>query len=386
MLIKFLNFFIKKNNYFQLKNYTFKFENKRNYDSRLFRKSVRKLLYFFYKEVHPDLTSNLPDDLKKVNNESLSVLNSYIDILSSSKKNENNIFLEKSLVFFKVFENSENKIIKGRYKNIIIKLPTISNNLSFDEKEKITAKLIYDIKNSLEKTKRKNIFNDDIEEIEITDNILSTKETKKRGDINNIWEDLTNHVKDTEALYQPCEEEIELKKKKKSYFYYIKKKLELKFQKINHKKRRKKKLQKINEIASKIVQEKFPYNNKNNYDQILINQSYQIIQNGFNPNLIFFHKDINEKEKRIGIENLCGMHLKDDADKWLLENCLKLLKNHKTPIPLVVYSEKKIQLSLTYGFIYIPYEFCLNDLFTFLEDNIDKARNIRKKVLESFEL
>ncbi|CRH00664.1 conserved protein, unknown function [Plasmodium relictum] len=383
MLIKFFNCFIRYNNYFLLKNYVFKFENKRYYDSRFFRKSVRRLLHFFYKEVHPDLTSNLPDDLKKVNNESLSVLNSYIDILSHSKKNENNMFIGKSLVFFKVFENSENKIIKGRYKNIIIKLPTISHNLSIDEKEKITAKLIYDIKNSVEKTKRKSIFDDNIENIY---NIFDEEENKKKSDINNIWEDLTNYVKDTEALYQPSEEEIELKRRKKSYFYYIKKKLESKYQKINHKKRRKTKIQKINEIASKIVQEKFSHAKHHTYDQTLVKQSYKIIQNGYNPNLIFFHKDINEKEKKKGIENLCGMNLKDDADKWLLENCLKLLKNHQTPIPLVIYSEKKIQLSSTYGFIYIPYDFCLNDLFAFLEKNVDKARSIRKKVIESFEL
>lgn len=112
--------------------------------------------------------------------------------------------------------------------------------------------------------------------------------------------------------------------------------------------------------------------------------NYQIIQSGYSPSLIFFHKDLQEEEKKKGIENLCGLHLKEDADKWLLENCLKILKNHETPIPLVISSKGPINLSSTFGIINIPYNFELKDFFQFLENNVDTVREIRKRVINSF--
>ncbi|SCP02539.1 conserved protein, unknown function [Plasmodium malariae] len=382
-------FFFRCNNFIPCKKYAFQYFSEREYESSIFKKSVRKLLLFFYKEVHPDLTMSLPEELKKINNESLSILNAYIDTLCSSSKEENNIFLEKNLVFFKTFENSENKILKGRYKNIIIKLHSISSNLSVEQKEKITAKLIYDIKKSLEKIKNVNNFDENIDPFDPISNSSNDpiySEKKKKNDINSIWEDLTEHVKNTEALYQPPEEQIELIQRRKRYFYYIKKKLEAKYQRINHKKRRKNKILKLNQTANKLAQEKFPHYTQKNYDQKIYDQSYKIIHSGYDPNLIFFHKDIKEEEKRRAIENLCGMYFKDDADKWLLENCLKLLKNHQIQIPLVIYSKKEFSLSSTFGFIYVPVDFCLNDFFTFLENNLHQARCIRKKVLKSFDL
>ncbi|GAW82820.1 hypothetical protein, conserved [Plasmodium gonderi] len=389
MLAKLMRSINTCNNFLRSKKYEFQFVKERKYESIIFRKSIRKLLLFFYKEIHPDLTQDLPEELKKVNGESLSVLNSYIDILSSSSRSENNIFIEKKLVFFKVFENSEHQIIKGRYKNIVIKLQTLSNNLSSQEKEQITAKLIYEIRKSLDKIKNVNIFNEcDNESAEnLGEDLLNYEkngknEKRQKSYINSLWDDLTNHVKNTQALFQPSEEHTLLMQKRRSYFYYIRKKLEEKYQKINHKKRRKRKLLKVKETANKITREKFPDIEHKNYENEILDCSYKIIQNGFDPNLIFFHKDIKTvEEKKKAIENICGMHLKDDADKWLLENCLKLLKNHRTQIPLVICMDKKISLSSTFGFIYIPLEFCVNDLFNFLENNLHLARSVRRKVI-----
>ncbi|CAD2087888.1 conserved protein, unknown function [Plasmodium vinckei lentum] len=400
MFAKFM-FYLKPSNKFVLKQKClFQYINKHNYESNIFKKSVRRMLLFFYKEVHPDLTQDLPEELKKINSESLSILNSYIDILSSPDKNENNIFVEKKLVFFKLFENSEHKIIKGRYKNIELNLQTINNNLSEEDKENIVAKLIYDIKKSLEKMQSKNIFNnnDNMEDFEnIIDDTSSyfshiKKKNEKDGTIKSIWDDLMDHVKNKEALYHPSEEEIKLIQEKKRYFYYIKKKLECKYQKIHHRKRRKEKLQNINKVANQIVQDKFAdiekkkKNIKTNDEQIFLNQSYKITQMGYDPNLIFFNKDINDDKKKKAIENICGINLNDDADKWLLENCLKLLKNHKIQIPIVFYTGKEISLSQTFGYIYLPVDFCLNQFFTFLENNLHEARTIRGKVLKCFDM
>ncbi|SCM19692.1 conserved protein, unknown function [Plasmodium chabaudi chabaudi] len=400
MFAKFMFYLKPSNKFVPNQKCLFQYINKQNYESNIFKKSVRRMLLFFYKEVHPDLTQDLPDELKKINSESLSILNSYIDILSSPDKNENNIFVEKKLIFFKLFENSEHKIIKGRYKNIELNLQTINNNMSEEDKENIVAKLIYDIKKSLEKIQSKNIFNnnDNMEDFEnIIDDTSSyfhhiKTKNEKDGTIKSIWDDLMDHVKNKEALYHPSEEEIKLVQEKKSYFYYIKKKLECKYQKINHRKRRKEKLQNINKVANKIVQDKFAdiekkkNNIKTNDDQIFLNQSYKITQMGYDPNLIFFNKDINDDKKKKAIENICGINLNDDADKWLLENCLKLLKNHKIQIPIVFYTGKEISLSQTFGYIYLPVDFCLNQFFTFLENNLHEARTIRGKVLKCFDM
>ncbi|CAD2099814.1 hypothetical protein YYG_03762 [Plasmodium vinckei petteri] len=400
MFAKFIFYLKPSNKFVPNQKCLFQYINKHNYESNIFKKSVRRMLLFFYKEVHPDLTQDLPEELKKINSESLSILNSYIDILSSPDKNENNIFVEKKLVFFKLFENSEHKIIKGRYKNIELNLQTINNNLSEEDKENIVAKLIYDIKKSLEKIQSKNIFNnnDNMEDFEnIIDDTSSyfshiKKKNEKDGTIKSIWDDLMDHVKNKEALYHPSEEEIKLIQEKKRYFYYIKKKLECKYQKIHHRKRRKEKLQNINKVANQIVQDKFAdiekkkKNIKTNDEQIFLNQSYKITQMGYDPNLIFFNKDINDDKKKKAIENICGINLNDDADKWLLENCLKLLKNHKIQIPIVFYTGKEILLSQTFGYIYLPVDFCLNQFFTFLENNLHEARTIRGKVLKCFDM
>ncbi|CDU16951.1 conserved protein, unknown function [Plasmodium yoelii] len=401
MFAKFMFYLKPSNKYVSNYKYLFQHINKQNYESNIFKKSVRRMLLFFYKQVHPDLSQDLPEELKKINSESLSILNSYIDILSSSDKNENNIFVEKKLVFFKLFENSEHKIIKGRYKNIEINLQTINNNLSEEDKEHIIAKLIYDIKNSLEKIQSKNIFNNNDDSMEDIENIIDDtssyfhhkkKKNEKDDTIKSIWDDLMDHVKNKEALYHPSEEETKYIQEKKNYFYYIKKKLEYKYQKINHRKRRKEKLQNVNKIANKIVQDKFAdiekkkKNIKTNDEQLFLNQSYKITQMGYDPNLIFFNKDINNDKKKKAIENICGINLNDDADKWLLENCLKLLKNHKIQIPIVFYNGKEISLSQTFGYIYLPVDFCLNQLFTFLENNLHQARIIRGKVLKCFDM
>ncbi|KEG01474.1 conserved protein, unknown function [Plasmodium vinckei vinckei] len=400
MFGKFMFYLKPSNKFVPNQKCLFQYINKHNYESNIFKKSVRRMLLFFYKEVHPDLTRDLPEELKKINSESLSILNSYIDILSSPDKNENNIFVEKKLVFFKLFENSEHKIIKGRYKNIELNLQTINNNLSEEDRESIVAKLIYDIKKSLEKIQSKNIFNnnDNMEDFEnIIDDTSSyfshiKQKNEKDGTIKSIWDDLMDHVKNKEALYHPSEEEIKLIQEKKSYFYYIKKRLECKYQKIHHRKRRKEKLQNINKVANQIVQDKFAdiekkKKNIKRYDeQIFLNQSYKITQMGYDPNLIFFNKDINDDKKKKAIENICGINLNDDADKWLLENCLKLLKNHKIQIPIVFYTGKEISLSQTFGYIYLPVDFCLNQFFTFLENNLHEARTIRGKVLKCFDM
>ncbi|EAA18810.1 hypothetical protein [Plasmodium yoelii yoelii] len=197
------------------------------------------------------------------------------------------------------------------------------------------------------------------------------KKNEKDDTIKSIWDDLMDHVKNKEALYHPSEEETKYIQEKKNYFYYIKKKLEYKYQKINHRKRRKEKLQNVNKIANKIVQDKFAdiekkkKNIKTNDEQLFLNQSYKITQMGYDPNLIFFNKDINNDKKKKAIENICGINLNDDADKWLLENCLKLLKNHKIQIPIVFYNGKEISLSQTFGYIY---------------NNLHQARIIRGKV------
>lgn len=371
-------------------------QSRHNFHCNKFRKNVRRLLFFFYKEVHPDLTTNLPNDLKKINNESLSVFNSYLDILCSQPNKEtsdSNVFVEKKIRFFKVYENAENKILKDRFKNFTIHLPSISTNLSPEEREQLAAKLIYDIEKTIENTKRKNIYNTevDIEEAEIW-NYHETKKSEKGGaskTIYNIWEELTKEVKESEALFQPSEEEIRWKQKRNAYFTYIKKKLEAKYQRINHKKRRKDKLNKLNETVHKIVDERYGkhFQGKNaSYDDrnVLNHHNYQIIQSGYSPSLIFFHKDLQEEEKKKGIENLCGLHLKEDADRWLLENCLKILKNHETPIPLVICSKGPINLSSTFGIIHIPYNFELKDFFQFLENNVDIVRKIRKRIIDSF--
>ncbi|VWU49775.1 conserved protein, unknown function [Hepatocystis sp. ex Piliocolobus tephrosceles] len=387
MLKRLRTFFSWHNSYIVNKKYSFQFVSVRKYESTIFRKSTRKMLAFFYKEVHPDLAHTLPDELKKINNDSLSILNSYIDVLCTPVKDkENNIFIEKKIIFFKQYVNSNNVILKGRYKNFTIKLQNVTNNITFEQKENIIAKLIYDIQNALGKIKNTNessksinlsetglengLETDDVNDENIIDNLShsSNKKKNQNSHINSIWDDLMYYTKNTQALYQPSEETVELIQKKKNYFYYIKKKLLYKYQNIKNKKRKKVKIQQINQVANKIAEEKFPQlESKNNYYQKNIDQSYKIINNGFNPNLIYFHKNIKQHQKQIAIQRLCGMHLKNDADKWLLENCLKLLKNHETPIPL------------------IPLDFCLNAFFTFLENNLDQARKIRAKVLKSFD-
>ncbi|SOV16594.1 conserved protein, unknown function [Plasmodium sp. gorilla clade G2] len=394
MLNKLLPNIYKCKNLIEGKNLLLHFQYKRNYEANITKRSIRKLLHFFYKQVHPDLTSTLPEELKKKNSESLSVLNSYIDILST-EKNEENIFIERNIVFFKVFENKENKIIQGRYKHLVIKLHTLSNNLTENEKEKIIVKLIYDIKQAIgaDEEKGKDNINHDDYNMSFDDNIYDKKyDREEKKDINLLWDKLTNHVKDTQALYQLSDEQVELINQRKNYFYYIKKKLLEKYGRIRHKKRRKLKIENIKQVANKIVLTKFPDVHqkyiKNNFDDINnYHQSYQIIQNGYDPSLLFFHKDLKEHNKIIALQNICGLNLKDDADKWLLESCLKLLKNHPIQIPIVICDEQKeIALSSTFGYIYVPFNFCFHDLFIFLQNNLDQARAIRKKILNTLDI
>lgn len=65
MLKKLLPNIYKYKNLIEGKNVLIHFEYKRNYEANITKRSIRKLLHFFYKQVHPDLTSTLPEELKK---------------------------------------------------------------------------------------------------------------------------------------------------------------------------------------------------------------------------------------------------------------------------------------------------------------------------------
>jgi hypothetical protein len=109
----------------------------------------------------------------------------------------------------------------------------------------------------------------------------------------------------------------------------------------------------------------------------------RVIESGFHPDLVFFAPDLSNEEREEGIGRVCGVNLIKESDSWLLENVWKAVRKDRTPSVPIVLSHS-FQANTEGGCLEIPYDFDLEKLCDFLEDNLELVRDARRQLLADF--
>jgi len=121
---------------------------------------------------------------------------------------------------------------------------------------------------------------------------------------------------------------------------------------------------------------------ENKFDEV-VDRKMKLILSGYHPDLVFFRPHLSDDQRNIGLAHVCGENLETESQVWLLENVWDAMRKTSTPsVPLVL--SDKWDASLDGGYIEVPFDFNLNDLVDFLEDNLEPVRIARKNLLGKF--
>jgi len=116
----------------------------------------------------------------------------------------------------------------------------------------------------------------------------------------------------------------------------------------------------------------------------------RMIEDGYDPDLVFIEKNLSTDEKKEAIKRCCGRNLKNDAEFWLLKNLWKAMRDpgslgddqyagsvgeekkrkSSRPIPLVIGR----RYAAEDGFLIIPWNFEVREVCEVLEENLDTLR------------
>lgn len=342
--------------------------------------SIKKLIRGFYRRVHPDLMQGCSSVAVECNSRALKDLNAYIDRLESSEI-ITAPFCRRTINFFSKMSNRRGEIIEGSLKPFPVVLESIPPSADILEKEEISVRLVRAIEKGMDPT---GLFSSNSPEGERIEPIISQKMgTDARGQLNKIWNEEALRDQIRSHLFESIDERMERAKNYQSIIIYNK--LVKKYSKLKNTKRR---LKRLEGVASEVEAALKEESALSIIDQVLTNDSddetkVKVIESGFHPDLVFFDPELSELEREEGVARICGISLDIESDQWLLENIWKVVRLERIPAVPVVLS-RKFEADLKGGFIYIPFDFELNPLVDFLEENLESVRVARKSLIDSF--
>ena len=342
--------------------------------------SIKKLIRGFYRRVHPDLMQGCPSVAVESNTRSLKDLNAYIDRLESSET-ITAPFSRRTINFFSKITNRRGAVIEGPLKPFPVVLESIPPSADILDKEEISVRLVRAIEKGMDPT---GLFSSKSPEGERIEPIISQKMgTGARGELNKIWNEEALRDQIRSHLFESMDQRMERAKNYQSIIIYNK--LVKKYSKLKNTKRRLKRWEGIaHEVQAALKEKSVP----SMIDQILTNDSdddtkVKVIESGFHPDLVFFDPELSDSEREEGIARICGINLHIESDQWLLENIWKVVRIERRPgVPVVL--SRNFEADLKGGFIFIPFDFELNPLVEFFEDNLESVRVARKGLIESF--
>uniref|UniRef100_A0A0G4G3W9 DUF4460 domain-containing protein n=1 Tax=Chromera velia CCMP2878 TaxID=1169474 RepID=A0A0G4G3W9_9ALVE len=350
--------------------------------------SIRRMLRFFYREVHPDLTRSIPPEAANLNANSLAELNAYIDLLDSPLPLETPI-LPRNLQFFRQFVSRRGVKIPTRVQNFSVHLPGCGPDVSMEEKELMAARLIRNIQISISEDNR-------LLSSQAPVPLLFSGKEPLRERLQTLWEDEARNAELKAQLYGPdAKTRKRIMAKKKCYDFWTRI-YTAKCQKIKTSSKRKKRLAKVHDLAMSKVVARFGDEDKRDTgagqgrleekeaEQRVRQEKARLIEAGFHPDLVFLDSQVTGEQREEALFRLCGGGLQKEADVWLLENILRELRRPPTPVPIVIGpGSGEFEASLDKAFLTVPFDFQVWDFADFLEQHIDDLRRAREKRLET---
>jgi hypothetical protein len=334
---------------------------------------MRPLFHQFIRRIHPDLLPAIPE-AKSANTFALQHLNHFLDHLESSDPIPNPLTAQ-TLPLFLLKSN-------GRLKPSSLTLPPIPPSADFLEKREIAFGLSAEITRLLIDIPAVN------RRAPLAPEVESLLPRGPEGWTKLFDKEIQNqHTK--QLLYTPPLSKAEAYKK----YLQVKTRtrLERKYSRIQNKISRKLKLKKLDSIVEHVVRKRLANGEQNCADtdssavsckdlQDTKENIFKLASLGYNPHFVFFARDLTPAEVRKGLASLAGEGLTTDADKWLLENIFRALRESEPPVPVVL--GRTFSANSDFGFLEIPTKCGISELAEFVDEWVDEVREIRKKVLE----
>eukprot|EP00921_Rhytidocystis_pertsovi_P014334 GHVQ01023268.1.p1 GENE.GHVQ01023268.1~~GHVQ01023268.1.p1 ORF type:complete len:332 (+),score=39.10 GHVQ01023268.1:335-1330(+) len=327
------------------------------------------------------MTQDFPDASRKVNHSSLGEFNAYIDCLDSTRTSDGKAqavpFSGRSLCFFKQYKTSLGRIIPGRVQVFTVTLPSIRLDATYIEKEFIATRLIRDLQVAVE-------LNTVAFQTRPTPPPLFSIGNVTKDNMEKLWDQNIHEAIEKSAVYQPhTKYQRRIAQLRKSY-KKVENRLLAKALKTRDKRTRRRRLQRLEDEATKILHQKFgPEPEKPPNDVEEQKAKVRIIEGGYHPDLVFVHPSLSKEQKTEAMKHVCGANLKQQSDIWLLENIWKAMRKSETPVPIILSPEQNYCATDKTGFIVVPFNFDVWLLADFLEEKLEDVRIERHKMLQS---
>eukprot|EP00922_Rhytidocystis_sp_ex-Travisia-forbesii_P004465 GHVS01006527.1.p1 GENE.GHVS01006527.1~~GHVS01006527.1.p1 ORF type:complete len:469 (-),score=77.31 GHVS01006527.1:192-1598(-) len=341
--------------------------------------SIRRALRFFFKAVHPDLTTSFPVLSREINQQSLSRLNAYIDHLEASSTADlqqltGPPFAGSHLNFFKPYFTKLGRLIEGRVQPFEVVLGSVRAGATFIEKEVAAARLIRDLQLAMDKRG---------EGFSTQPQLLFKPKSWSKDNMARMWEDNIYEAMSKAALYQPPAHYQRRVAQMRASFKKHRDVFMDKALKTKNRGKRRRRLACVDTEAAKKVENLFgpepavpPADVSDHLARI------RVIESGYHPDLVHAHPSLTVQQRKEGMRRVCGANLKQ-SDIWLLENLWKAMRQQEVAVPIVLADQPKCSVASHSGFIMVPYNFDVWELADFLEEHLESARELREKMLNS---
>ncbi|CAD7962565.1 unnamed protein product [Amoebophrya sp. A25] len=352
--------------------------------------SARKSLHFFMKQVHPDASGHvLPVHAKRVNQQSLMVLNSYLDRLdgsscqrttSSTRNAESRAepdsstpFLRQQLPFFRpLVRKATGEIVSNRAVPLILDLPTLPPGASFMLRDQAATDLLEQAKQNLDFQRSRfsdlphgtgrsllrdavlGNINGDSASTATTSTSSSETSSSRASSMGSsasrrvverfekLWDTQTHDVMFKDALYDDPAATKRLAAME-AYRRRYQAQLLRKALKTKNKQGRRRRLESVDKRAEAKVVEKFgavagagqqepePHSVEQDGGERCASgpKKLRMIEYGYHPDLVFMEPGLTPAQQTEGIRRCCGVHLQKEnntAEFWLLENLWRAMR------------------------------------------------------------
>ncbi len=349
--------------------------------------SVRRLLRPFYRTVHPDLLHGYTIEVVTVNDKSLKELNAYVDRIECPEVVASP-FVGRKLQFFMPMLNKKKEPLPGLTRPISLDLPTVGPSADMVEKEEAAVMLVHNVEvcmnvEDVRFSWKSSPAVSEVEPIIRSSSKLARGTLDVRKSLDRIWKQEVQDAASRNAIYNISDQSDP------KFFEYksirLHNKLLAKYSKLKNARKRADRISNIPSQVSSLMSGLLPKTNSvTNCHDSTVSRKLRVIESGFHPDLVFVSPDLSEQDREEGIARVCGMNLELDSDIWLLENLWKAVRSSQYP-PVPVVISKEYSAVVAGGYLCIPYDFVLEpDLVSFLEENLDLVRSVRKQLLDAF--
>ncbi|KAL8274158.1 hypothetical protein Esti_002000 [Eimeria stiedai] len=341
---------------------------------------LRPHLRFFFLAVHPDLTQHFPDEARRLNADSLSQFNAYVDLLQQmlqqqQQQQQKQQQEDQQLSNRVPFQQQQQRQQQRKVRPVYIHLHSLPLEIHRSQVEAIVENLFLRLTAAVEGR------------LEATDTApqaapLLTPKHKERQALERLWEQQIDEVAFKDAIYQQNPKRLARIHAMRRCYYDYETKLREEALNTKNKKTRKRRLASVARRAQRIVYRQFGPDPKTPPpDAAELLRKTDIAERGFHPELVYVHPWLTQQQREEALDRICGRLPRSlsQSDRWLLASLLSTLRNNNPPIPLLVC--KQYRHLTEAGMLEVPVKLEVWPFADLVERELDNATATRKKLL-----